>query len=52
MANQLSLAQQPGVVPPLNMVPNQFLFRDALPKTSTAKIDYQRLVDAGAWTSP
>jgi acyl-coenzyme A synthetase/AMP-(fatty) acid ligase len=26
------------------MVPDDFAFRDALPKTSTDKIDYQRLM--------
>jgi amino acid adenylation domain-containing protein len=30
---------------PASMVPDNFAFRDALPKTSTDKIDYQRLVE-------
>jgi acyl-CoA synthetase (AMP-forming)/AMP-acid ligase II len=28
---------------PAYMVPDAFLFMDALPRTSTAKVDYQRL---------
>jgi acyl-coenzyme A synthetase/AMP-(fatty) acid ligase len=31
---------------PLYMIPDEFAFRDALPKTSTDKIDYQRLLSA------
>jgi non-ribosomal peptide synthetase component E (peptide arylation enzyme) len=29
---------------PIYMVPDDFVVRDALPKTSTDKIDYQRLM--------
>jgi len=32
---------------PLYMVPDLFAFRDVLPKTSTAKIDYQKLKEFG-----
>jgi acyl-coenzyme A synthetase/AMP-(fatty) acid ligase len=29
---------------PMQMIPDDFVFRDGLPKTSTDKIDYQRLM--------
>jgi hypothetical protein len=28
------------------MIPDQFVFQPVLPKTSTDKIDYQKLIDA------
>lgn len=31
---------------PLYMIPDQFVFQPVLPKTSTDKIDYQKLIDA------
>ncbi len=36
---------------PMYMIPDWFVFRDALPKTSTDKVDYQRLKDPERWTS-
>jgi acyl-CoA synthetase (AMP-forming)/AMP-acid ligase II len=32
---------------PLYMIPDKFSWHDALPKTSTDKIDYQRLKEMG-----
>jgi len=51
------VAMRPGVTPslielkrfcaqalPMQMIPDAFVFVDALPKTSTDKVDYQRLL--------
>jgi len=35
---------------PLYMIPDKFSWQPALPKTSTDKIDYQRLKEMGRWT--
>jgi acyl-coenzyme A synthetase/AMP-(fatty) acid ligase len=42
----LALKQFCAEVLPASMVPDQFQQQEALPKTSTDKIDYQRLLES------